>query len=220
MRLNRVLVAAVSLASIVTSVSSQERIRVMFLGDSGHHKPAERMAQIHTVMAARVIDLFYTDQVTDLTANKLAHYDCLILYANHIVLPKRHEKALLDFVAGGRGFVPWHCASACFYRSSKFVALVGGQFGTHGTGVFAVENAKPDHPVMRGLARFESWDETYAHAKLSADRVVRGSVPRRMVRGSRGRGCATRARVASSTPLSWSTSPHPRVMRRRASSET
>lgn len=42
MRLNRVLVAAVSLASIATSVSSQERIRVMFLGDSGHHiRPRE-----------------------------------------------------------------------------------------------------------------------------------------------------------------------------------
>ncbi len=42
MRLNRILVAAVSLASRATSVSSQERIRVMFLGDSGHHiRPRE-----------------------------------------------------------------------------------------------------------------------------------------------------------------------------------
>jgi hypothetical protein len=28
---------------------------------------------------------------------------------------------------------------------------------------------KPEHPVMAGLKPFETWDETYVHAKLNPD---------------------------------------------------
>ena len=82
------------------------------------------------------------------------------------------EQALLDFVAGGKGFVPLHCASGCFRHSKKYIELVGAQFKSHGTGVFRTRIAEKDHPVMKGFEGFESWDETYVHKKHNKNRTV------------------------------------------------
>ena len=82
------------------------------------------------------------------------------------------EKALLDYVAGGKAFLPIHSASYCFRNSQAFVDLVGAQFQRHGTGEFTAEIIKPDHPVLEGIQPFQVWDETYVHTKHNQDRVV------------------------------------------------
>src|SRR5262249_51359858 len=82
------------------------------------------------------------------------------------------EKALIDFVEGGKGFVPLHCASYCFLNSPGYIDLVGAQFLRHGTGTFKTTPAA-DHPILKGFEGFESWDETYAHTKHNEkDRTV------------------------------------------------
>ena len=55
----------------------------------------------------------------------------------HTSIAPQQEKALLDFVDHGGGFVPLHCASFCFLNSPKYIELVGAQFKSHGTGVDA-----------------------------------------------------------------------------------
>jgi putative membrane-bound dehydrogenase-like protein len=148
-------------------------IKVLFLGDDGHHRPAERFRQLEPVLAERGIDLTYTGKVTDLDPKVLAPYDSLIIYANTTRISPEQEKALLDFVEGGKGFVPLHCASYCFLNSPKYIDLVGAQFLRHGTGTFRTTIAAPDHPIMKGFAGFESWDETYVHTKHNEkDRTV------------------------------------------------
>ena len=79
---------------------------------------------------------------------------------------------MLDFVSSGGGFAPLHCASYCFLNSPKYIELVGGQFTSHGTGVFKEMIIKTEHPVMKGLSPIESWDETYVHEKQNSDRSV------------------------------------------------
>src|SRR5205085_9347281 len=55
----------------------------------------------------------------------------------------------------------------------KYVELVGAQFKSHGTGVFRTVPAVPEHPIVRGLEDFESWDETYVHHRHNEkDRTV------------------------------------------------
>ena len=44
----------------------QKPVKVLFLGDNGHHRPAERFRQLMPVLAKRGIDLTYTDKVADL----------------------------------------------------------------------------------------------------------------------------------------------------------
>lgn len=147
-------------------------IRVLFLGDDGHHKPAERFKQLQPVLAERGIELVYTDRLDDLNPLTLGAYDCLMIYANQTKISPAQETAMLDYVAAGGGLVPVHCASYCFHNSPAYIELVGAQFKSHGTGVFRETILNPQHPVTKGLAEIESWDETYVHDKHNPQRVV------------------------------------------------
>jgi putative membrane-bound dehydrogenase-like protein len=148
------------------------RVQLLFLGDRGHHEPAQRAHEILPVLTARGINLTYTENPADLNAANLGRFDALLVYANIDAIAPEQEKALLDFVAGGGGLAAIHCASYCFRNSDAYVALVGAQFKSHGTGTFRTTIANRDHPITRGFDGFESWDETYVHARHNSDRVV------------------------------------------------
>ncbi len=147
-------------------------VRVLFLGDNGHHQPAARFKQLQPVLARQGIELVYTDRMEDLNRSVLAGYDCLAIYANETRLTPDQERAMLEFVAAGGGLAPLHCASYCFLNSPAYVELVGGQFKSHGTGTFKETIVQPDHPLMQGLSPIESWDETYVHTRHNTNRVV------------------------------------------------
>jgi putative membrane-bound dehydrogenase-like protein len=171
----RVLAALLVLSlfgACVASASAPTALRVLFLGDNGHHKPADRFKQIQPVLSGKGIETLYTDDLADLNPGKLAGFDCLVVYANHTRIAPEQEKALLDFVTAGGGFVPLHCASYCFLNSPRYIELVGGQFKSHGTGVFKETIVNTSHPILAGISPIESWDETYVHTKHNSNRVV------------------------------------------------
>jgi hypothetical protein len=161
----RGLVALVCGAAGGLAVAADAPIKVLFLGDQGHHVPAERFAQLEPVLAPRGIELVYTERLEDLTPANLATYDVLAVYANIGSLSAAQEGAVLEYVRGGKGLVPLHCASFCFGNSPAWIDLVGAQFQKHGTGEFRTVTVAPEHPVMKGFGGFESWDETYVHTK-------------------------------------------------------
>ncbi|HZN64381.1 MAG TPA: PVC-type heme-binding CxxCH protein [Tepidisphaeraceae bacterium] len=169
-----VLLACLATAGHVTPAANQSdgpapqaapdrRVKVLFLGDDGHHRPLDRCRQVFSEMGRRGIDFTYTDQLSDLNPDTLSRYDCVLLYANIEKIGPEQDKALLDYVASGRGFVPVHCGSYCFLNSKDITALTGARFKSHGTGVFRETHVKPDHPLLKGLRPIESWDETYVH---------------------------------------------------------
>jgi putative membrane-bound dehydrogenase-like protein len=172
-----ILAAAVSVLGLLFAEPARtdepKPLKVLFLGDNGHHKPAERFRQLEPVLAKRGVELIYTDKAESLNPKTLAGVDALLIYANTERIAPEQEKALLDFVASGKGFIPVHCASFCFLNSPKYIDLVGAQFLKHGTGTVRTTIAEPDHPVMKGFKGFESWDETYVHTKHNEkDRTV------------------------------------------------
>jgi uncharacterized protein len=149
------------------------RIRILFFGDKSGHAPEIRYRQLEPVMRERGIDITFTAAVASLNAKTLSAYDGLIVYTNTLKISPEQEQDLLDFVENGKGFIPLHCASYAFLNSPKYIALVGAQFKSHGTGVFRTTIAEPNHPIMKGFEGFESWDETYIHAKHNEkDRIV------------------------------------------------
>jgi putative membrane-bound dehydrogenase-like protein len=171
----RILTALVVVALAAGNAVAEEPkpLKILFLGDEGHHRPAERFRQLQPVLAKRGIDMTYTDKVTALNPELLSKYDGLVVYANTTRITPEQEKALLDFVAGGKGFIPLHCASYCFLNSPKYIELVGAQFQRHDTGTFRTTIAEATHPIMKGFGGFESWDETYVHTKHNEkDRTV------------------------------------------------
>ncbi len=148
-------------------------IQLLFLGDGGHHNPSARVVELKHALGKEGIFLTYTENLDDLTPGNLARYDGLMVYANIGGLAASQEQAILDYVAAGGGYIPVHCASACFGVNPRMVELLGGQFRSHGTGVFRTRIAEAGHPVMKGFEGFESWDETYVHHKHNEkDRTV------------------------------------------------
>ena len=148
-------------------------VKVLFLGHhSEHHNSAKFEPMLAAALAGEKISFDYSEDPADLNAAKLAQYDALMIYANHTTITPDQEKSLLDFVEGGKAFLPIHAASFCFQNSPAYIALVGAQFQKHGTGEFTAEIVKPDHPIMKGLQPFQVWDETYVHTKHNQDRTV------------------------------------------------
>ena len=155
-----------------TAAVRAQRLEVLFLGDKGHHVPVERFPELLKGLGPMGVNLSYTDNMADINAANLAQYDALMIYANTDLIEPAQEKAMLEYVRGGKGLVPLHCASYCFRNSMQYVALVGGQFKSHGTGVFKTEITDAAHPIMKGFTPFETWDETYVHAFGAADRHI------------------------------------------------
>jgi putative membrane-bound dehydrogenase-like protein len=165
--------AAITLVSIPnTSSLYAKNLRVLFLGDGGHHKPAEKADLIAPVLAAKGIDMVYTEKADDLNKANLGHFDALVVFANIDEIKPAQAEALLEYVAEGGGFVPLHCASFCFRNNDDVVKLMGGQFQRHGTGTFRTVLANTDHELLKNFSGFESWDETYIHTKHNPENRV------------------------------------------------
>lgn len=143
--------------------SSRTQLRLLFLGDHGHHRPADRFAQLAPRLSRKGIELQYTDNVDHLTLETLNRFDGLVLYANIDHIEQQQADALLQFVASGHAFIPLHCATYCFRNDARMVALMGAQFLKHGGEEFSTLITVPQHPIMQGFDGFESWDETYVH---------------------------------------------------------
>ena len=149
------------------------KMEVLFLGhNSEHHNAIEYAPHLASAVAQRGINISYTSDPKCLNPQNLELYDAIILYANHDEIKSSHEKALMNYVKNGGGFIPIHSASYCFRNSDKFVNLVGGQFESHDTATFSLEIIKPEHQITQGLEPFETWDETYVHTKHSNKEVL------------------------------------------------
>ena len=176
MRLLKPFAVAISLLfgiPMATLAAELPRLKILFLGDNGHHQPAVRFKQLQPALARRKVELVYSDVPADLNPETLKGYDGVAVYANIDTITDEQAKSLLDFVASGKGFIPLHCASYCFRNNEQIVALTGAQFLKHGTGTFRTKNVQPGHPIMKGFNGFESFDETYVHSKHNPkDRIV------------------------------------------------
>ncbi|WP_276371070.1 PVC-type heme-binding CxxCH protein [Chryseolinea sp. H1M3-3] len=153
--------------------SGPRSLEILFLGhNSEHHNAAAYMPMLASNLSKEGIHFTYTDNPDDLNADNLNKYDGLMIYANHEKITPEQEKALLGFVEKGRGFIPVHCASFCFQNSPEYISLVGGQFLKHKTDTFVAKIIKKDHPIVKSLNEFSTWDETYVHDKIAKDITV------------------------------------------------
>jgi putative membrane-bound dehydrogenase-like protein len=143
-------------------------LRVLFLGhESKHHDSGAYAPLLMEAMGREAIYFDYRTSPDCLEPATLALYDALLLYANHNHLRPEQYDALDAFIAGGKGFLPIHSASACFGNDPRFIALVGGRFKSHGAGVFRATILDREHPILAGVEEYETWDESYVHDQLN-----------------------------------------------------
>jgi uncharacterized protein len=71
--------------------------------------------------------------------------------------------AFLAWIAGGKAFLGAHSASDTYHESPEFLAMLGGEFDTHGSIVEAeLRVNEPSNPAVAHLApRFRMTDEWY-----------------------------------------------------------
>jgi putative membrane-bound dehydrogenase-like protein len=155
------------------STPPPKRAEVLFLGHTSKHHDSYKYAPLlATAVFKSGINITYTDKLTDLNTENLAKYDGLVIYANYDTISTTQEAALKNFVESGKGLIPLHCASFCLQNSGWYVKAVGGQFKNHTTGKFSATIVNSKHPVMKDVAAFETWDETYVHDKINPDKTV------------------------------------------------
>ena len=168
-----VLAAAVLAAALPVTAQSDDDgvIDLLFLGHgqrqgSGYHLSHLFAPILNSSLGKEKIRMRYVEDPAVINAQDLAETDVLMIYANHRSLSPDQEKALLDFVNNGGGFVPVHSASACFGRSQAYVDLVGARFRSHEYGEFTATEAPGagSHPILAGFEGFTTEDETYVHA--------------------------------------------------------
>ncbi|GAA5484452.1 PVC-type heme-binding CxxCH protein [Haloferula sargassicola] len=156
------------------------RLEVLFFGaptaNHAGHDPITRYRILKKGLGLEGINLTYLEDPSKVfTKDTLDRYDAVLMYGNweqNGEMPAEQLKALLDYVDGGGGFLPIHCASACYGASPEFVKLVGAKFKSHETDTFQVKDVLPNHPILRGLEGFKAWDETYEHSDQADDREI------------------------------------------------
>ncbi|MGE3172530.1 MAG: PVC-type heme-binding CxxCH protein [Planctomycetota bacterium] len=177
--------AALAALTVAVSASAQQdaaprRLSVQFFGaptgNGPHHDPITRYRVLKQALGVHGIDFTWCDDPARAFAPEvLRQFDAVLMYGNwnqHEPMDPAQLRALLAWVEQGGGFVPVHCASACFGGSPAFVRLVGARFLRHGGDEFRVEDVAPQHPILQGLDGFRAWDETYEHADHGADREI------------------------------------------------
>lgn len=183
-------VGAVLLGAALAPAADKPRIRVLLItGDHGHAwKETTPFLKDVLTKAGMSVDVTETPS-TDLTADRLASYDVLLL--NYKDTSKgspasrwsdENKKAFADAVRGGKGLVVYHHASSAFVGDNdldrEFEKVIAGGWrkqGNHGKRhEFSVTVRKADHPVMNGMpAEFaHENDELYQNSVIPRDAVV------------------------------------------------
>lgn len=169
--------AAPATPVVVAPGADARRLEVLFLGaptaNGPHHDPITRYRVLKRALGVAGINLTYSESLEEALAPAfLRQFDAVLLYANWKAFTAEQEQALLDYIAAGHGFLPIHCASACFGGSDRYIELVGARFQRHGGEVFTPVSVRPDHPILQGVGELTAWDETYVHDRHNDDRTV------------------------------------------------
>ena len=162
--------ASLSQAAPQPAASAGQPLKVLFLGqDQATHSAAGIYQSLGAPLARKGIQLTPVLSPAALTPERLRYYDAIIIYGNHTALAPEQEKALLDFVEGGKGVVALHSASDMFGGLARYTTLIGAQSQRQGApSEFTAEIVQSSHPAVQGVQPFATWDETVVFTKQNA----------------------------------------------------
>jgi hypothetical protein len=116
----------------------------------------------------------YTVDVRALTAANLARVNLLVIQRDGMVWPEgprqphriwmtpEQEKAVVDFVESGGGFLNLHNSMGLYPEDGPYLKLVAGRYIGHGPlERFRVEVVDRDHPITRGVTDYFAADEQH-----------------------------------------------------------
>ena len=103
----------------------------------------------------------------------LKNYDGVIFASTTGDLPLPDKQGFLDWIAAGHAFVGIHAATDTFHGFPAFIAMIGGEFKTHGAQVsVSVLNQDPTHAAVKHLpATWTVFDEIYQFKNFERTQV-------------------------------------------------
>jgi type 1 glutamine amidotransferase len=152
------------------------------------HEVLPETRQVMTDLGRRLdwLEVEVSDDIRDLTPDRLARTDVVMLYTTGVLPMGRMRAALLEWVLAGGALVGVHAATDTFADDRDYVRTIGGTFDGHPWNeqvTIVVED--PDHPIVRPFLprtpgagtpvharRFTIADEIYQFRLLADDRRV------------------------------------------------
>jgi type 1 glutamine amidotransferase len=165
-----------STAPAASAAPAAEKTRVLIF--TGVDYPGHLWRQTAPVLAEALrkdprLEVFTVEDPAFLDSPAIGKYDLIILHFQNWQQPGPGERArdnLRQYVEGGKGVALVHFAcGAWFGEWPEFSKVAGRTWAGPGPGVhqhdpygaFRVEMAKPDDPIVRGMADFDTQDELY-----------------------------------------------------------
>jgi type 1 glutamine amidotransferase len=146
---------------------------LVLIGDR-FHEPGHIVAGLAPVFQATGVAPHFTVDVQALTARNLARVRLLVVLRDGMLWPEgpdqpyriwmtpEQEKAVVDFVESGGGFLNLHNSMGLYPENGPYLKLVGGRYIGHGPlERFRVEVVDRDHPVTRGVEDYFAADEQH-----------------------------------------------------------
>ena len=114
-------------------------------------------------------EVVVTEDPHQLESDKIHEYDVIVLHFQDHQVPAPGEKArenFKKFVNNGGGVVVVHFACGAWQDWPEFVQIAGRVWnpklrGHDPRGAFTVEIKDADHPALKGMKSFETFDELY-----------------------------------------------------------
>ncbi|MEI6278021.1 MAG: ThuA domain-containing protein [Verrucomicrobiae bacterium] len=184
-RLHFAAVAVISLAFLTVCCKAEEKpLRILIFSGQNNHNwklTTPELQKILTQNSRFTVDV--TEHPETCTAESLAHYDVLLsnwnTFGNKAAVkewPPKMREAFLNFVRDGGGFVVVHAGGASFADWADYQKIIGGTWGKntgHGPAhTFRVIAREPAHPIVRGVAPFETTDELWHRMVVQPDMTV------------------------------------------------
>jgi type 1 glutamine amidotransferase len=161
---------------------NKNSIKVLLISGKNNHewqKTSPAFRQIMEENGYFKVDI--TERPDTLKATDLRNYQ--VIASNWNAFPestrkwgKVAEKAVMDFVNRGGGFVLFHAASAAHYDWPEYQKMVGATWGknTHHGQIapFKVKITDSNHPITKGMTNFRSTDELWVEIDQQAGNKV------------------------------------------------
>jgi hypothetical protein len=164
---------------------SDPRPRALALIGDRVHDPAHLEAGLGRAFEAAGLAVRFAVDVRALSAASLAQVKLLVILRDGMVWPDGTEKpykvwmtpdeerAVVDFVEAGGGFLPLHNATGLYPAGGPYLALLGGTYNGHGPlERFRVRVVDAGHPITRGVSEYEIADEQHTPIPAPGVRIL------------------------------------------------
>ena len=175
---------ALTLLPAFSCMAAERPVRVLIFTGQNNHDWKTTTPELQKILTSGGrFTVTVTEHPETCNAETFAQYDLVLsnwnTYGSKVTVkewPAPMRDAFVNFVRNGGGVVVVHAGGSSFPDWADYQKIVGGTWGK-GTGhgpmhSFEVKLADANHPIVRGLAPFQTTDELWHRMVVQPDKTV------------------------------------------------